>query len=98
MSIQSISLQMYSQYSIGAHYTTPDANSVKYSCELPFASGKGETKAASMLRDVEYVAKISSQLCIQMELQEAGRAPNSILLLPELENLLLTQVNIQCLI
>lgn len=76
----------------------PHANSVKYSCELPFASGKGETKAASMLRDTEYVTKISSQLCIRMELQEAGQVPNDVLLLPEPENLLLTQVIIQCLI
>ena len=47
---------------------------------------------------MEYVAKISSQVCIQMELQEAGQAPNSILLLPEPGKLLLTQVIIQRLI
>lgn len=51
-----------------------------------------------MPRDTDYVAKISSQLCIQMELQEAGQVPNDVLLLPEPENLLLTQVIIQCLI
>lgn len=81
-----------------AHYATSGTTSVKYLCELPIASGKGETKSDSMLRYMEYAAMISSLLCIQMELQEVGRVPNTILLLPEPENLLLTQVIIHCLI
>lgn len=51
-------------------FKTGTAKVVKHAFNLLFSSGKGETKAASMLslRDLKDMAKISSLFGIQMEL------------------------------